>query len=161
MPFRANFELLDPGVTLLRAGILAIVFGIALALTGVAQAQKTVLPGMHSTPPPKNVLPGNPTTPPPMHNDQTLGSGSQQDNYSRGSQQPGSGGGQVPPPAGNARQQFQRCIELNTLPNRNIDARGMQDCVRSWMPAANFARFAQCWADPSAQAWSCYNRSYN
>lgn len=141
----------------LRAGILAVLFGIALALAGVAQAQKTVLPGMNTTPPPKNVLPGNPTVPPPMQNDQTLGGGSLQDNY-RGSQQPG---GAVPPPAGNARQQFQRCIELNTVRSGNIDAGGMQDCVRSWMPAANFARFSQCWADPRAQAWTCFSRSYN
>lgn len=149
------------GVTSLRAGILAVLFGIALALTGVAQAQKTILPGMQTTPPPKNVLPGNPTTPPPMNSpDYSIGRGAPNTESGRmGSQQPPSA--PVPPPAGNARQQFQRCIELNTLPSRHIDARGMSECVRTWMPQANFSRFAQCWADPSARVWDCYSRAYN
>jgi hypothetical protein len=155
----------DFGGHVLRAGILAFLFGIALALTGVAQAQKTVLPGMQTTPPPKNVLPGNPTTPPPMNSpDYSIGRGTPNTESGRMGSQSGSSGGSgavVPPPAGNARQQFQRCIELNTVRSGSIDAQGMYSCVQSWMPQANFSRFAQCWADPRAQAWTCFNRAYN
>jgi hypothetical protein len=142
----------------LRRGILAVMLGGVLAFTGVAQAQKTVLPGYPSTPPPRSVLPGNPTTPPPMANpdddDRSVGRGTF-DGSRMGTRQPGPGIGRE-----EARGRFQQCVTANTRDGKVSDS-GLSGCVSAWMPPAELSRFNACWSDPKTSPWECFGRAYN
>lgn len=144
----------------LRNGILACVAAAFLALSSSAQAQKTVLPGMQTTPPPKQVLPGSPTTPPPMRSpdmDTTLGRSA-----------PSTEGGYRNAPAPSApglsreeaRRRFEQCINQNTR-NGTLNGPSMANCVGGWMPPQELSRFNNCWNDPKTSAWECSGRAYN
>jgi len=146
-----------------RAGVLAVLFACALALAGIAHAQKTVLPGYPSTPPPKQALPGNPTTPPPMRSpdmDGTLGSGS----MDRGSQGPNIGSGTMQQRPGlsrdEARARFEQCLGQNTR-NNTVNGPALSKCVAGWMPPPQLNVFSNCWNDPKTSAWECFGRAYN
>ncbi len=151
----------------MRATVFAVMTGCALALAGAAQAQKTVLPGMQTTPPPKQVLPGSPTTPPPMHSpdmDTTLGRSAPSDG-SRNYQGPSVGSGTMSGSQGGisreeARRRFEQCLSQNTR-SGTVSGVGLANCVGGWMPPAELSRFNTCWNDNRTTAWECFGRAYN
>lgn len=151
----------------MRAGFLAVVVCNMLAFSGMAHAQKSVLPGHPTTPPPMM----RPMPSPDLSPSLSLPSAVAPSVVTPApvpSAPAASGGGPSCHPYNcdtaetneNARHRYAQCVEQARRTDRLIDKARLEDCVFGWMSPSKFSAFRQCWYGPNATAWDCFRSAY-